>query len=131
MCNPPARELDQPVEPAFRDGLHALFRSLRLLLGLEISLDGAEAGLLGNEQALQVLAIIDETLGTNHTCGVEQDGIGELADVESHPHLRRVHVGNALEAELADHRALFGIVAVAYQHYIEPLGVRERAGDGE
>ena len=76
-------------------------------------LQRADAARARLEQALDVLARVHEALRANHAGGVDQHGVGQLADAVCEAEFRREHVGRGIEAVRLRENAVLGLRAIA------------------
>ena len=84
--------------------------------GLELAdviLDRLDAHFVGDDQAFEMLAAVDETLGEDRAVLVHQDGIGQLGDFVGLADFGTVDELIAAEAVLGDHLALGGGIVIA------------------
>src|SRR5690606_8791029 len=100
---------------------------------LQPLLGGSHAELLGSEQAFELFTRIDQSLGPNDALLIDQDGVGQLADLKAHADLGGKHVGEVFQAGLAVESQVLGHFAIAGQHDVQPgtFSPRHRLQDGQ
>src|SRR3979490_2536260 len=86
----------------------------------EILLQRGDPQALCFEQALEMLARVDQAARAQDTVLVEQRGERQAADLVSQPQGRRHHVRNAVEPVTAHELTLLEGVAVARQDHVHP-----------